>query len=122
MSKELKALEILLKYSDLKIINNSTTLKKVAFFYKSVLVEARSSKEVNLEDYIIHLETTTNQTEKILRKNITTIKNKLDFFYNNEEQLDIKDNSDIFCVFVYAAVRLNIIKNDDENGLLAIYE
>jgi len=122
MSKEFDVLKILLKNADMQIINDSTTLKKVAFFYKTVLVEAVSSNTMSLEDYIIHLEKKTKQSEKVLKINKKTIINVLDFYYNNEELLNIKTNSDLFCVYVYIAVRLNILKNDDQNGLFAIYE
>lgn len=122
MSKELDVLKILLKNADMQIINNSTSLKKVAFFYKSVLVEAVSSTDASLEDYIIRLEKKTKQSEKVLKINKKTIINALDFFYNNEEVLDTKTNRDLFCVHVYIAVRLNILKNDDQNGLFAIYD
>lgn len=122
MSKEFDVFKILLKYADMQIINNSTSLKKVAFFYKSVLVEAKSNSSTSLEDYIIHLEKQTILHEKDINKCVAIIIKKLEMYYNNEHLLDTKKDRDIFCVCVYILIRLNYLKNDDVNGLYAIYD
>lgn len=118
MSKNEVVKKLLMKYADVQIFSSSAkNLIQLQFYYKNVFVQLVEKPE----DLIIALEVSFSSNKKTISENILLLTSLLDDFNADVKRLDDKLNSYIFCHSLYCLVRLNIIKNDNRNGLLAIY-
>jgi len=116
MSKKEDVKKLLFKYADVKIINNSTKLRQVSFLYKNAML----TEATDPEELIIELE------EKF-KSNYEAIKNApfvfvaiLEDLYKNVKTLN-SESYFLFCSCIYILIKLDIIKNDNKTGLLAMY-